>query len=54
MDLISNTATAAARIAAAKREWRDAVKRYGRHDLVTVGYLQELRELAALVIGGAI
>jgi len=40
------------RILAAKREWRDAIKRYGRGDVVTREYERQLREFVALVIGG--
>lgn len=46
--------TTASRILAAKREWRDAIKRYGRGDVVTRDYERTLRALAGAVIAGAL
>lgn len=46
--------TTSSRILAAKREWRDAIKRYGRGDVVTRDYERTLRALAGAVIAGAL
>lgn len=46
--------TSAQLLRLAKREHRDAIKRYGRNDVVTRDYLRLVRELASALIAGEV